>query len=110
MGVKSLGPLTYKVDVGNGLTLEAPCGLTAFPEITVDDSPDSEIEVDDDISSAPESAVFRLYWNCWTLALPINPELPILATTVTHIVQLPKLPPRFAPTCLDSVVSGSQTS
>ena len=28
------------------LTLEAPCGLTTFPESTVDDGPDSEIEVD----------------------------------------------------------------
>ena len=31
---------------GKWLTLEVPCGLTTIPEITVDNSPDSEIEVD----------------------------------------------------------------
>ena len=44
---------------GEWLTLEAPCRLTTIPDITVDNSPESEIEVDADISSAPESAMIK---------------------------------------------------
>ena len=59
----SQAPWTTHLQSGCGkwLTLEAPCGLTTFPEITVDDSPGPEVEVDVDISLAPESAVIRVY-------------------------------------------------